>query len=192
MNNISADATRVTAPPALHWACDSPALPLLAVVPPSRIEPFLFLVQPIAKKLRLGFRAEQTCSTCASRCLRGRRRLCGAQLAPARAVRGAAPPARLLVSGARRWRRGHAARTSREWALCRSRRVAGSASTRFGRRGGAPCRLFAALGVAQASQWSRQPLWPVWAGWGRVCRSAARLARKSSPAISRGTMSSRR
>ena len=42
MNNISADATRVTAPPALHWACDSPALPLLAVVPPSRIEPFLF------------------------------------------------------------------------------------------------------------------------------------------------------
>ena len=44
MNNISADATRVTAPPALHWACDSPALPLLAVVPPSRIEPFLFSV----------------------------------------------------------------------------------------------------------------------------------------------------
>ena len=45
MNNISADATRVTAPPALHWACDSPALPLLAVVPPSRIEPFLFSVE---------------------------------------------------------------------------------------------------------------------------------------------------
>ena len=44
MNNISADATRVTAPPSLHWACDSPALPLLAVVPPSRIEPFLFSV----------------------------------------------------------------------------------------------------------------------------------------------------
>ena len=44
MNNISADATRVTAPPSLHWACDSPALPLLAVVPPSRIEPFSFSV----------------------------------------------------------------------------------------------------------------------------------------------------
>ena len=132
--------------------------------------PLLFdgiLVQPIAKKLRLGFRAEQTCPNRASRWLRGRRRLCGAQLAPARAVRGAAPPARLLASGARRWRRGHAARTSREWALCRSRRVAGGASTRFGRRGGAPCRRFAALEVAPVSQWSRQPLWPVWAGWGR-------------------------
>ena len=60
--------------------------------------------QPIAKKLRLRFRAEQTCPNRASKCLRGRRRLCGAQLAPARAVRGAAPPARLLASGARRWR----------------------------------------------------------------------------------------
>ena len=48
MNNISADATRVTAPPALHWACDSPALPLLAVVPPSRIEPFLFSVDLVS------------------------------------------------------------------------------------------------------------------------------------------------
>ena len=38
------------------------------------------------------------------RWLRGQRRLCGAQLAPARAVRGAAPPARFLASGARRWR----------------------------------------------------------------------------------------
>ena len=40
--------------------------------------PLLFdgiLVQPIAKKLRLGFRAEQTCPNRASRWLRGRRRL---------------------------------------------------------------------------------------------------------------------
>ena len=55
MNNISADATRVTAPPALHWACDSPALPLLAVVPPSRIEPFLFSVDRVSLALLFGF-----------------------------------------------------------------------------------------------------------------------------------------
>ena len=49
---------------------------------------------------------QQQVGGCKSRLrwLRGQRRLCGAQLAPARAVRGAAPPARLLASGARRWR----------------------------------------------------------------------------------------
>ena len=49
---------------------------------------------------------QQQVGGCKSRLrwLRGQRRLCGAQLAPARAVRGAAPPARFLASGARRWR----------------------------------------------------------------------------------------